>query len=564
MERQIHPAVRYLSVLAICLAALLGTSAVVQADFTPTEAKKFDIVEASNSWSKWTTQGCTDEEDIDDGCYVEVRADSVLRDRIAGTTGDLIENKWANYFNDNCSVSNRDDYEEQNEEFDECWEDLRGEVSWPEVGPREYFEATGFCKSDDTSCSIRLNICYNANECDGTSGNDDEFDEDDGEMAAFFDDTRRCLFDVSNSRYTECINDGLKEVYDELQDQGRLSFDELEDRLEEMGVEIERYSSSVNNVEDRSYFGTEYRESSYRPAYKTRYTPKTPYTPYKPPSVQQTYRAAGIATSKPWIDQAYWPTISGYSPVSGGDFILVNFTQHLEAQPYTNICGTGIGCINSVGSSSYFSYMGNISIVITDRNTISCLRNRGYGIGRGTVLAFNDPNLQNCDRRVASANSYCPDCGEGAKSELLKMYNLGLLTSLLTPALAQGMQSDLARSAAIAPECLCSAGFRSGDLIIDTSQLTYQEQAAIQGRIAACGGGSSVTVVQQLGTTLGYSSASPSCQIKGNVNTRDGSRIYHVPGSTYYSRTQINTSEGDKYFCSVQDAEYAGFRAPLR
>ncbi len=42
------------------------------------------------------------------------------------------------------------------------------------------------------------------------------------------------------------------------------------------------------------------------------------------------------------------------------------------------------------------------------------LRNRGLilGIGRGTVLAFNDPNLQNCDRRVASANSYCPDCGD--------------------------------------------------------------------------------------------------------------------------------------------------------
>ena len=472
MKRQIHPAGRYLSVLAICLVALLGSSAVVQADFTPTETNQFDIVEASNSWSKWTTQGCTNEDDINDGCYVEVRADSGLRDEIAAeaeTGSDEQAEKWRDYFNANCSVNDRDDYEEQNEEFDECWEDLGGEVSWPEKGPSENFEATGFCKNYDTSCSIRINICYNANECDSTRGNDDEFDEDDGEMAAFFDDTRRCLFDVSNSRFTECVNDGLKEVYDELQHQGRLSFDELEDRLEDMGVEIKRYSSSVNNVEDRSYFGTEYRESSYRPAYKTPYTPKTPYKPYKPPSVQQTYRAAGIATSKPWIDQAYWPTISGYSPVSGGDFILVNFTQHLEAQPYTNICGTGIGCINSVGYSTYFSYMGNISIVITDRNTISCLRNRGYGIGRGTVLAFNDPNLQNCDRRVASANSYCPDCGEGAKAELLKMYNLGLLSSVLTPAMAQGMQSDLARASTTAPRCLCNAGFRSGELVVSTS-----------------------------------------------------------------------------------------------
>ena len=489
MKRHIHPVGRYFSVLAICLLALLGSTAVVQADFTPTEANQFDIVEASTSWSKWTTEGCTSDDDIDDGCYVHVRADSGLQTGIDDKTGDSIENKWANYFDDNCSVSNRDDYDEQNEEFDECWEDLGGTVSWPEVEPSEYFEATGFCKNNDTSCSIRINICYNANECDGTSRNDDEFDEDDGHMADFFDDARRCLFDVSNRKLTECVNDGLKDVYDELQHQGRLSFDELEDRLEEMGVEIERYSSSMSNVEDRSYFGTEYRDSGYRPAYKdSSYRPRPAYkdskyrpaskdgryrpahqTPYAPSPVQGTYQSSVVTTTKPWVDQAFWPTIGGYSPVSGGDFILVNFTQHLEAQPYTNICGTNIGCINSVGRSSHFSYMGNISIVIRDWNTISCLRNRGYNIGRGTVLAFNDPNLQNCDRRVASANSSCPDCGEGAKAELLKMYNIGLLSSILTPAMAQGMQSDLARASTTAPRCLCNAGFNSGDLVVSTS-----------------------------------------------------------------------------------------------
>ena len=552
MKRRTYFAGRYLSILAISLFALLGSAAAIQAGYTETETDQFEIVSASVSYSKWTTKGCTDDDDVDDGCYIRVKADSGLERDIGHADGTEIADKWADYFNDQCRINDRDDYYEQNEDFDECWEDEGGTVDWPEVEPSEYFEATGFCKGDDTSCSIRVNICYNANECDSTSRNDDEFDVDDGRIADFFDDTRRCLFDVSDRKLTECVNDELKDVYDELQSQGRLSFDDLENRLEDLGVEIERYSSSVSRVEDRSYFGTEYRESSYRPRYQTSYTPP----------VQHSYQATGVTTSKPWTDQAYWPTISGYSPVSGGDFILVNFTQHLEAQPYTNICGTSIGCINSVGSSSFFSYMGNISIVITDRNTISCLRNRGYAIGRGTVLDFNDPNLQNCDRRMASANSYCPDCGEGAKSELLKMYNLGLLTSLLTPAMAQGIQRDLARSAAIAPECLCSAGFRSGDLIIDSSHLTYQEQAAIQGRIAICGGGSSITVVQPLGTTLGHSFASPSCQIKGKVG--NGSRIYHSPESTYYSRTFIDTSKGDRYFCSVQDAEHAGFRAPYR
>ncbi len=47
MKRQIHPAGRYLSVLAICLVALLGSSAVVQADFTKTN--QFAVVQASTS-----------------------------------------------------------------------------------------------------------------------------------------------------------------------------------------------------------------------------------------------------------------------------------------------------------------------------------------------------------------------------------------------------------------------------------------------------------------------------------------------------------------------------------
>ncbi len=46
-----------------------------------------------------------------------------------------------------------------------------------------------------------------------------------------------------------------------------------------------------------------------------------------------------------------------------------------------------------------------------------------------------------------------------------------------------------------------------------------------------------------------------SCDIKGSQNG-----IYHVPGSTYYSRTK-NVAQ---WFCSVEEAENAGYRAPKR
>ncbi len=471
MNRHTHSAGRYVSILAVCILALLGSAAAVQADtFTGTDISQFDIVEATSRSSKWTTRGCTNDDDIDDGCYVEVKADSDLRDDIAEEEEDIDEERWAAYFNEHCADDINGDYDDKNEDFNDCWEDKGATVIWPQVDPSENFEATGFCKSGDSTCSISINICYNANECDGQRSNDDEFDEDDGRMADFFDDTRRCLFDVDDDELTECINDELRDVYDALKRQGRVNYSALEDRLEDQGVEIERYSTSLRNVEDTSYFGREYL--GYRPPYTPPVQRPRPYTPdpYRTrPYAAVPYPSGLIQVSKPWVDRTIWPTIGGYSPVRSGDFIVVNFTQHLEAQPYTQICGTSAGCINMVGSSSHFSYMSNIFIINSDWNTISCLRNRGYHIGRGTVLAFNDPNLQACDSRMAAANSYCPACGEGAKAELLKMYNLGLIPNLLTHSMAQGLQNDLARASATAPGCLCSAGFNSGDLVVSTS-----------------------------------------------------------------------------------------------
>ena len=52
------------------------------------------------------------------------------------------------------------------------------------------------------------------------------------------------------------------------------------------------------------------------------------------------------------------------------------------------------------------------------------------------------------------------------------------------------------------------------------------------------------------------------CVIKGNVSS--GGRIYHVPGQEHYSRTRINPAEGERWFCSREEAEVAGWRAARR
>ena len=53
------------------------------------------------------------------------------------------------------------------------------------------------------------------------------------------------------------------------------------------------------------------------------------------------------------------------------------------------------------------------------------------------------------------------------------------------------------------------------------------------------------------------------CRIKGNIS-RDGERIYHLPGGQYYGRTRIDPSKGERWFCSEAEARSAGWRRSRR
>ncbi len=53
--------------------------------------------------------------------------------------------------------------------------------------------------------------------------------------------------------------------------------------------------------------------------------------------------------------------------------------------------------------------------------------------------------------------------------------------------------------------------------------------------------------------------APAACLIKGNI-PRSGERIYHVPGGAYYSRTRINAAKGERWFCTEEEAQAAGWR----
>lgn len=58
----------------------------------------------------------------------------------------------------------------------------------------------------------------------------------------------------------------------------------------------------------------------------------------------------------------------------------------------------------------------------------------------------------------------------------------------------------------------------------------------------------------------GGSRDSTDCNIKGNISYNTGEKIYHIPGDAYYNSTTINESYGERWFCSEQEAQSAGWR----
>ena len=59
--------------------------------------------------------------------------------------------------------------------------------------------------------------------------------------------------------------------------------------------------------------------------------------------------------------------------------------------------------------------------------------------------------------------------------------------------------------------------------------------------------------------TTSTDQAPDGCVIKGNVS-RDGSKIFHVPGGRHYEQTRIDESKGERWFCTEAEANVAGWR----
>lgn len=53
--------------------------------------------------------------------------------------------------------------------------------------------------------------------------------------------------------------------------------------------------------------------------------------------------------------------------------------------------------------------------------------------------------------------------------------------------------------------------------------------------------------------------AAGECRIKGNISGQG--KVYHLPGSEWYERTEIDARKGERWFCTEAEARAAGWRA---
>jgi len=62
-----------------------------------------------------------------------------------------------------------------------------------------------------------------------------------------------------------------------------------------------------------------------------------------------------------------------------------------------------------------------------------------------------------------------------------------------------------------------------------------------------------------LASTSSANAPSPDCVIKGNVN-RNGKRLYHLPGQLNYAHIKMDKGKGERWFCTEEEAQAAGWK----
>jgi micrococcal nuclease len=88
--------------------------------------------------------------------------------------------------------------------------------------------------------------------------------------------------------------------------------------------------------------------------------------------------------------------------------------------------------------------------------------------------------------------------------------------------------------------------------------LAQRENVAISGKLGVWGN-CQEDLPKYFGDVTDMQIEDPDCIIKGNISTENPTKFYFLPNCAPYSQIKIDAERGERYFCSEEEAEEAGF-----
>lgn len=190
------------------------------------------------------------------------------------------------------------------------------------------------------------------------------------------------------------------------------------------------------------------------------------------------------------------------------------------------------------------------------RQTCSDAWERLYRCGQDAEVALAEKIVGRrvaCERaaddRDAPAVALCRLDGEDLGGWLV---DRGLAVADRTRATGYGLREDAARQA--------KRGLWAGSFT-----MPWDLRRGVRGRPDgyAVAVGTPLAVAPTSAPTPEEAARKAACRIKGNI-TREGTKLYWVPGSRRYAETVIAEAAGERWFCSEDEAKAAGWLEPAR
>ena len=194
----------------------------------------------------------------------------------------------------------------------------------------------------------------------------------------------------------------------------------------------------------------------------------------------------------------------------------------------------------------------------------------------GRVVVIDGDTLEVGGTRVRLHGIDSPELGQPCETESGVSWDCGAwiageVTDRYAGAQARCAERDVDRYGRIVARCEVGGTDIAEGLVLDGLAFAYRRYAMdydlAEKEAAVHGAGLwSMRIEAPSAFRLGRVTADPNapsadCIIKGNIS--GSGRIYHMPHNENYSRTRIEESRGERWFCTELEARAAGWR-PVR